>query len=57
MQNIFTMTRKKLDEYTSGTKKDLYNTVTSDAKVYWKKIKNTPDVIKNIWDTGEKLKK
>lgn len=57
MQNIFTMTRKKLNEYTSGTKQDLYNTVTSDAKRYWEKIKNTPDVVKNIWDAGKKLKK
>jgi len=57
MQNIFTMTRKKLDDYTSGTKRDLYNNVTEDAKTYWEKIKNTPEVIRNIWDTRNKLKK
>ena len=57
MQNIFTMTLKKSNEYTSGTKQDQYNTVTSDAKRYWEKIKNTPDVVKNIWDAGKKLKK
>ena len=54
MQNIFNMTRKKLDEYTSGTSRDLYNNVTNDAKRYWEKLKNTPEIIKNIKEARKK---
>ena len=57
MQNIFKMTRERLDMYTKGTKRDLYNNVTGDAKTIWGKVKSTPDTIKNIWDTAKKLKK
>lgn len=57
MQNIFKMTRERLDMYTKGTKRDLYNNVTGDAKTLWGKVKSTPDTIKNIWDTAKKLKK
>ena len=57
MQNIFKMTRERLDMYTKDTKRDLYNDVTGDAKTLWGKVKSTPDTIKNIWDTAKKLKK
>lgn len=55
MQNIFKMTRERLDMYTQGVKPKLYNDVTSDAKVLWKKVKSTPDTIKNIIDAGKKV--
>ncbi len=48
MQNIFNMTRKKLEEYTKDTPKKLYENVTKDATTMWGKIKSTPDTIKNI---------
>lgn len=48
MQNIFNMTRQKLDEYTKDTPKKLYENVTKDAKTMWGKVKSTPDTIKNI---------
>jgi len=56
MHNIFDMTRKRLDMYTT---KDhwLYDKATSDAKIYWDKIKATPSAIKNVWNATEKLKK
>ena len=57
LQNIFTKTRERLDIYTQGTSKDLYNDVTSDAKIIWDKVKSTPDTIKNIVATAKKLKK
>lgn len=47
MQNIFTMTRERLDMYTS-TKPKLYNDVTGAAKITWNKIKSTPDTVKKI---------
>lgn len=48
MQNIFNMTREKLDSYTKETPKSLYKNVTSDAKTLWGKVKSTPETIKNI---------
>ena len=48
MQNIFNMTRQKLDEYTKDTPKKLYENITKDAKTMWGKVKSTPDTIKNI---------
>jgi len=57
MQNIFKMTRERLDLYTKGTKHDIYDNVTKDAKTIWGKIKSTPDKIKTIWQTKEKLGK
>lgn len=48
MQNIFNMTRERLDMYTSGTKPKLYNNVTKDAKIMWSKAKSAPNTIKNI---------
>lgn len=57
MHNIFEMTRKRLDMYTKGTSRDLYNNVTGDAKTMWDKIKATPGAIKNVWNAAEKLKK
>lgn len=48
MQNIFKMTRERLDMYTSGTKHTLYDNVTKDAKTTWGKVKSAPDTIKNI---------
>lgn len=56
MQNIFKMTRERLNLYTNGTKKDLYDNVSKDAKIMWGKVKSAPDTIKNIWRTGEKIK-
>lgn len=47
MQNIFTMTRERLNMY-SGVNGDLYNKVTKDAGVMWGKAKATPGTIKNI---------
>lgn len=58
MQNIFNMTRDRLENvYTKDTPKDLYKNVTNDAKTLWTKIKATPDTIKNIVSTAQKLKK
>lgn len=57
MQNIFKMTRERLDMYTSGTPRTLYNNVTNDAKTIWGKVKSAPDTIKNIISTAKKLKK
>lgn len=57
MQNIFKMTRARLDLYTSDTKRDLYNNVTGDAKIMWGKIKSAPGAIKDIWEGAKKLKK
>ena len=58
MQNIFNMTRERLDKvYTKDTPKDLYNNVTNDAQIVWNKIKATPETIKNIVSATKKLKK
>lgn len=57
MHNIFEMTRKRLDMYTSGTPRTLYNNVTGDAKTMWGKVTAAPGAIKNIWETAKKLKK
>lgn len=56
MQNIFKMTRDRLDMYTT---KDhwLYDKVTSNAKTLWGKAKATPGTVKNILETAKKLKK
>lgn len=55
MQNIFTITRERLNTYTAGTKPELYNNVTGDVKTLWSKAKNLPDTIKTIWKAGEKI--
>lgn len=55
MQNIFKMTRERLDKY-SGVKHDLYDKVTGDAKTTWGKITSAPETIKNLWQTGQKIK-
>ena len=55
MQNIFKMTRDRLDLYTKGTKHDLYDDVMKDAKTMWGKIKSIPGTIDNIWNAGEKV--
>ena len=57
MQNIFKMTRERLDLYTKGTKHDLYDNVTKDAKTTWGHIKSAPTTIKNIWQAGKKILK
>lgn len=57
MHNIFDMTRKRLDMYTSGTPRTLYNNVTGDAKTMWGKAKATPGAIKKILETAGKIKK
>ena len=54
MQNIFNMTREKLDEYTKDTPKTLYKNVTSDAKMLWGKAKATPETVKNIFGGAKK---
>ena len=54
MQNIFTMTRERLDTYT-GAKPDLYNKVTGDAKTMWGKVKSAPGTIKNIIGGAKKI--
>ena len=54
MQNIFTMTRERLDTYT-GIKPDLYNKVTGDAKTTWNKVTSAPKTIKNIVDGAKKI--
>ena len=48
MQNIFTMTRERLEMYTKDTKKTLYKNVTGDAKTMWGKVQSAPKTIKNI---------
>ena len=55
MQNIFKLTRERLDMYTSGTKHSLYDDVTKDAGILWKKVKSTPDTVKNIVNTAKKV--
>lgn len=57
MQNIFKMTRERLDMYTKSTPRTLYNNVTGDAEKIWGKVKSAPDTLKNIWETAQKLKK
>ena len=57
MQNIFELTRKRLDLYTSGTKHELYDKVTNDAKIYWGKAKAAPGIIKDIWGGAKKILK
>lgn len=57
MQNIFKMTRERLDLYTKGTKHDIYDNVTKNAKTMWGKIQSAPDTIKNLWKTKEKISK
>ena len=55
MQNIFKLTRERLDLYTGKNDKDLYNNVTGDAKTMWEKIKKTPDTVKNIVSGAKKI--
>ena len=57
MQNIFNMTRERLDLYTSGASKSpaLYNDVTNAAKITWGKIKSTPDTVKKIVGGAKKV--
>ena len=57
MHNIFEMTRKRLDMYTSGTPRTLYNNVTGDAKTMWGKVTAAPGAIKKILETAGKIKK
>jgi hypothetical protein len=57
MQNIFKMTRERLDMYTKGTPRDLYNKATGDTKILWEKIKSTPNTIKTVIGIKDKLKK
>lgn len=48
LQNIFNMTRERLELYTKDTPKTLYKNVTGDAKIMWNKTKAAPETIKNI---------
>ena len=52
MQNIFTMTRERLEMYTKDTKKTLYKNVTGDAKTMWGKVTSAPEKVKKV--TGKK---
>ena len=53
MQNIFNITREKLNAYTNA-KPDLYNNVTADASTMWGKIKSVPSAIKKINEKANK---
>lgn len=55
LHNIFQATQEKIKTYTSGTSTEMYNKVTSDAKVYWGKAKAAPDKIKDIYNFGKKV--
>lgn len=57
MQNIFKMTRERLDLYTQRKSHDLdlYNNVSGDIKTIWGKVKSAPATIQNIWQGGKKL--
>lgn len=57
MQNIFKLTRERLDLYVGGGKHWLYDSVTGDAKRTWEKVKTTPDTIKTLWNAGKKVAK
>ena len=57
MQNIFKMTRERLELYAQTTShdKDLYTNISTDAKTMWDKAKNAPDKMKTIWQAGKKI--
>ena len=55
MQNIFKMTRERLDMYTGITKHPLYDNVIKDSKTIWGKVKSTPETIKNIFNGAKKI--
>lgn len=57
MQNIFKLTRERLDMYTNrkSSDLDLYNNVSGDIKTIWNKTKSAPETIKNIWQGGKKI--
>ena len=57
MQNIFKMTRERLDMYTKDTPRTLYNDVTGDAKTIWGKTKAAPGKIREVWEMGKDIKK
>ncbi|MBR3510583.1 MAG: hypothetical protein IKN73_00800 [Alphaproteobacteria bacterium] len=55
MQNIFKLTRERLEMYTSGTPKTLYTNVTGDAKTIWTKTKAAPKTVKDWFGVGKKI--
>ena len=55
MQNIFKLTRERLEMYTSGTPKTLYKDVTGDAKTVWNKTKAAPKAVKDWFGVGQKV--
>ena len=57
MQNIFSQTQKKINDYTKDVSKDLYNDVTNNAKIYWNKAKAAPGIISDLWNAGKKATK
>ena len=57
MQNIFRMTRERLDKYTEGVKHTMYDKVTEDAKTTWGKVTSAPDTIKTWLQIGKKAKR
>ena len=54
MQNIFKLTRERLDMY-SGVKPTLYNDVIKSGKTAWGMAKAAPGKVKNIVDTVKKV--
>ncbi|MBR5904045.1 MAG: hypothetical protein IKZ49_00750 [Alphaproteobacteria bacterium] len=54
MQNIFKMTRERLDLYTKDTKHDLYDNVTKDIKTMWGKINSIPSKLETLFNLKEK---
>ena len=55
MQNIFNLTRERLDLYTGDKEHKLYNKVISDGTRVWGKMKEAPNTIKTIWQGGKKI--
>lgn len=56
MQNIFKVTRERLQKYTGTDKNPMYDNLTGDAKKVWGKVTSAPDTIKTWWQTGKKIK-
>ena len=55
MQNIFKLTRERLDLYTKDVPRTLYDNVTKDAKIMWGKITSAPQTITNIYKGAKKI--
>lgn len=55
MQNIFNMTRERLNDYTKDTKKKMYEDVTKDIKTMWNKINSLPSTIETLFNAKDKV--